>query len=83
MIIHPWIADNTSLPDKNTQEMWVTIAKRYQNDPTVIYDLLAEPRDATPQELEVAYNTLIPAVRKVNPRSLIMVTGLDLGPRYQ
>jgi endoglucanase len=79
VIIHPWIEDNASLPNDQTVEMWKAIANRYANDPTIIYDLLAEPRDITHQELRDAYTRLIPVVRHQNPKALIMVTGTDWG----
>lgn len=79
VILHPWLGENVSLPTKHTKTMWTAIAKRYQNDPTIIYDILAEPRNITFEELRQAYTDLIPAIREVNPKSLIMVTGLDWG----
>ena len=79
VILHPWLGENVSLPTKYTQSMWTAIARRYKNDPTIIYDLLAEPRNVSFDDLRTAYMTLIPAVRAVNPNSLIMVTGLDWG----
>ncbi len=79
VILHPWFKENASLPDQTTINMWQSVAHRYRNDPTIIYDLLAEPRDVSHQELKDAYKQLIPAVRKASPNSLIMVTGLDWG----
>jgi aryl-phospho-beta-D-glucosidase BglC (GH1 family) len=79
VILHPWPKDNDSLPTKNTQKMWVSIANRYRQDPTIIYDILGEPRDIGFDELQDATNRLIPAIRKVHKNALIMVTGLDWG----
>ncbi len=47
VILHPWLGDNVSLPTEHTKALWTAIAKRYKNDPTIIYDLLAEPRNIT------------------------------------
>jgi len=79
VILHPWFTDNSSLPNQNGIKMWLSIANRYKNDPHIIYDLLAEPRDITFEGLVSTYTTLIPQVRAINPNSLIMVTGLDWG----
>lgn len=79
IILHPWFSDNQSLPDKHGVSMWLAVAKRYKNDPHIIFDLLAEPRDITFNELSTTYNSLIPRIRSVAPDSLIMVTGLDWG----
>ena len=59
--------------------MWLTVANRYKNDPHIIYDLIAEPRDISFTDLQSAYTSLIPKIRAIAPSSLIMVTGLDWG----
>lgn len=79
VIIHPWFGDNDSLPGSGGVKMWLAVAKRYQNDPHIIYDLFAEPHDLTFSDLQKTYTTLIPQVRAIAPNSLIMVTGLDWG----
>ena len=79
VILHPWFGENQSLPDENGVKMWLAVAKRYQNDPHILYDIFAEPRDIDRGELINTYNSLIPQIRQVNPRSLIFVTGLDWG----
>ncbi len=79
VIIHPWFGENQSLPDSTGIKMWLAIAKRYQGDPHIIYDLLAEPRDISFAQLESTYNSLIPQIRTIYPSSMIMVTGLDWG----
>ncbi len=79
VILHPWFTDNASLPNQNGIKMWLSIANRYKNDPHIIYDLLAEPRDIPFSDLAATYVTLIPQVRAVSPKSLLMVTGLDWG----
>lgn len=79
VILHPWFTDNSSLPNQNGIKMWLSIANRYKNDPHIIYDLLAEPRDIPFGDLAAIYNTLIPQVRSIAPKSLIMATGLDWG----
>lgn len=79
IILHPWFTDNSSLPNQNGIKMWLSIANRYKNDPHIIYDLLAEPRDIAFSDLVSTYTTLIPQLRAITPNSLIMVTGLDWG----
>lgn len=79
VIIHPWFGENQSLPDKQGIMMWLAVAKRYKNDPHIIFDLLAEPRDISFNELQSTYLSLIPQIRSIAPNSLIMVTGLDWG----
>lgn len=80
VIIHPRVRNSqTDLPDKGTMAMWKTIAQRYKDDPTVLYDLLAEPHNTNKQTTINAYHLLIKEVRAVHPRSLIFVTGLDWG----
>lgn len=79
IILHPWFGENDSLPDINGIKMWKAVARRYSNDPNIIFDLLAEPRDITFTELKDTYSTLIPEIRSIAPNSLIMVTGLDWG----
>jgi len=34
-----------AMPDDNSTIFWVDVAKRYQNDPCVLFDLFNEPRD--------------------------------------
>lgn len=79
VIIHPWFGENDSLPGSGGVKMWLAVASRYKNDPHIIYDLLAEPRDTTFESVYNTYTTLIPQVRAITPNSLIMVTGLDWG----
>lgn len=79
VIIHPWFGENDSLPGAGGVKMWLAVANRYKNDPHIIYDLLAEPRDTTFDEVLKSYIALIPQIRTISPNSLIMVTGLDWG----
>ena len=79
VIIHPWFGENDSLPGSGGVKMWLAVANRYKNDPHIIYDLLAEPRDTTFDAVYQTYTALIPQVRSIAPDSLIMVTGLDWG----
>jgi endoglucanase len=79
VILHPWFGENTSLPDKQGQEMWVALASRYKDDPHILYDLFAEPRDISHSDLKKAYTDIIPKIRAANPHALIFVTGLDWG----
>lgn len=79
VIVHPWFGENDSLPGPGGIKMWLAFVSRYKNDPHIIYDLLAEPRDTTFDAVYQTYISLIPQVRAIAPNSLIMVTGLDWG----
>jgi endoglucanase len=79
VVLHPWIGKNDPLPDSGTIQMWQAIAAHYKDDPNILYDVLAEPHNVTKKQVRDAYITLIEAVRKVHPRSLIFVSGLGWG----
>ncbi len=59
--------------------MWQEIARRYQDEPAVIYDVLAEPHDVSRAAVWQANQKLVETIRAVHPKSLIMVTGLGWG----
>jgi len=69
----------TDLPTKEAVEMWLAVAKRHKDTPNVLYDLIPEPHDTTKEEVKAAYLDLIPRIREVNPKSLVLVTGLGWG----
>ncbi len=79
VILNPWIGKNESLPNDQTIIFWQEIARRYQDDPTIIYDILAEPHDVNRVQVWEANQKLIEAIRQVHPKSLIMVTGVGWG----
>lgn len=79
VILNPQIGDKEVLPDEGTYEMWREVAKRYQDEPAILYDLLTEPYDVEPPVVRDAYTQLIETVRAVHPRSLIFVSGLGWG----
>jgi hypothetical protein len=79
VILNPWIGKNESLPNEQTYLMWQEIARRYQDEPAVIYDVLAEPHDVSRAAVWQANQKLVEAIRVVHPKSLIMVTGLGWG----
>jgi endoglucanase len=66
-------------------DLWVKIAERYKNEPTVAaYDLLNEPlprrtgaADKYKGQLEPLYERLIKAIRKVDSRHMITLEGAD------
>ena len=73
---------------KNQDELvalWVTIAKRYKDEPTVAgYDLLNEPLPARTgaektykAQLEPLYKRITKAIREVDSRHMIIVEGAD------
>ncbi len=79
IILNPWIGENEPLPNEQTFIFWQEIARRYQNDPAIIYDVLAEPYDVSRVQVWEANKKLIEAIRQVHPKSLIMVTGVGWG----
>lgn len=79
IILNPWIGNNESLPNEKTITFWQEIARHYQNDPAIIYDVLAEPHDVTRTKVWQANQKIIETIRRVHPKSLIMVTGTGWG----
>ncbi|MDD3531847.1 MAG: glycoside hydrolase family 5 protein [Candidatus Shapirobacteria bacterium] len=79
VILNPWIGKNEPLPNDQTFIFWQEIARHYQDDPTIIYDVLAEPHDVSRTQVWEANQKLIEAIRQVHPKSLIMVTGTGWG----
>jgi endoglucanase len=79
VILNPWIGQNESLPNEQTITFWQAVASRYRNNPTVIYDILAEPHDVSRDQVWQANQSLIKTIRQVHPDSLIMVTGIGWG----
>jgi len=59
--------------------MWQAVAKRYKNEPIILYDLIPEPHDTAYEKVRTAYLELIPKIRQIHPKSLILVTGLGWG----
>lgn len=67
------------------EELWVRIAKRYKNEPTVAaYDLLNEPlpentgaADKYKSQLVPLYNRLIKAIRKVDQKHMFTIEGYN------
>jgi hypothetical protein len=79
VVFNPQIGEEEVLPDEGTYEMWQEVAKRYRDEPVVLYDLLTEPYDVEPQVVRGAYTRLIETVREAHSRSLIFVSGLGWG----
>jgi hypothetical protein len=79
VILNPWIGNNESLPNDQTIIFWQEVARHYQNDPAIIFDVLAEPHDVDRTQVWEANQKLIEAIRQVHPKSLIMVTGVGWG----
>ena len=53
---------------------WVTVAKRYKDEPFVMgYELLNEPHDLPPEKVREWYGRCIKAIRQVDQRHIIMV----------
>lgn len=63
------------------EDLWVAIAKRYRNEPTVAaYDLINEPEnpdeDAPVDQRNEIYDRLIKAIRKVDQKHILAVEGI-------
>lgn len=53
---------------------WVTLANRYKDEPAIFgYDLIGEPNGVSDAELQTFYQTLIPAIRAVDPNHILMI----------
>ncbi|MET4082413.1 hypothetical protein ABIB40_002371 [Pedobacter sp. UYP30] len=67
------------LPNQQSVELMKQVAKRYKNEPAVIYDIYNEPRDCTHQDWAAWAVKLIEGIRGVHPNALILVNGIDWG----
>lgn len=75
-----WLTPESGVPpepDLGSIDCWDTLARSFDDQPHVIFDLLNEPHDIpVPQWLEWAY-LLSETVRAVDPQRVVMVGGLD------
>jgi endoglucanase len=67
------------LPDFNSPKVWRTLAARYKNDPSVLYDLYNEPHDTTAVDWCYWATLLTDTIREVHADALIFISGLDWG----
>lgn len=67
------------LPDFNSPRLWRTLAERYRNEPSVLYDLYNEPHDTTAADWRYWATLLTDTIRAVHPEALIFISGLDWG----
>ncbi len=79
IILNPWIGQNEPLPNEETIIFWQEVAYHYQDNPAIIYDILAEPHDVSRNQVWQANQKIIEAIRQVHSKSLIMVTGVGWG----
>ena len=61
-----------SLPDASTQQAWQTLAKRYKDEPGVLYEIFASPDPLAPGWSQVALS-LIGTIRAQNTAAMIFV----------
>jgi endoglucanase len=67
------------LPDFNSPKMWRTLAARYKDDSSVLYDLYNEPHDTTAADWRYWATLLTDTIREVHPQALVFVSGMDWG----
>jgi len=81
--VYPWLfEDNGEVYQKQTIDIWKSIAKRYANETIVIgYELLNEPLHQyydtarLNPRLEIFYKKLTKEIREVNKNHIIFITG--------
>lgn len=74
-------SDQVNMPDQAAENAMATLAKRYTNEPSVLYGLQVEPHDVSWSTLKPRFTSMIDAIRANNPKSLIAVPGTNWG-RY-
>lgn len=65
------------IPDEEAVEMWIKLAKRYKDEPAVLYDIHNEAHDISITSWRTRAIEIIEGIRSVHTKSLIMVSGLD------
>jgi hypothetical protein len=76
------------LPNLESVELWRQLARRYRDQPAVLYDLFNEPHDPLPDDSLASGRVtmaewqpwairLIEAIRSEHPSALIFVSGVD------
>ena len=86
----PWLfEDNSEDSRQQLLAIWVSIAKRYANEPTVLgYDLLGEPihqycdTARLNARLEPLYKRLVAAIRRVDQQHIIILEGAYWGRNF-
>jgi len=79
VILQAEFDSSTVLAQPREISMWQEVASRYQNNPIIILDPLAEPRNVSETALRENYIQLIKSIRKIRPRGLIIVSGTGWG----
>jgi len=62
---------------KKFPELIKKLAKKYQEKNHILYGLWAEPRYFSPEEWEEYFDNGIRLIREVNPKTIILISGLD------
>lgn len=84
VILHNYVPvplNNDDLPNEEMKKMWEAVAQFYKDDPLILYDLIPEPHDTSWDKIRQAYTDLITRVRRIHPKSLIFVSGMNWGRR--
>ncbi|GEM_PF-1856562 len=69
------------MPDQAAQDALAALAKRYANEPAVLYGLQVEPHDTSWSVLKPRFTSMIDAVQANNPKAVVAVPGTQWG-RY-
>ncbi len=73
--------EQPTMPDQAAETAMAKLAKRYANEPSVLYGLQVEPHDVSWSTLKPRLTSMVDAIRANNPKSLIAIPGTDWG-RY-
>lgn len=67
------------LPDSDSQRLWRILARRYQGEPAVLFDLYNEPHHTSADVWRLWAGMLTGIVREEAPQALVFVSGVDWG----
>ncbi|MES1199995.1 MAG: glycoside hydrolase family 5 protein [Pseudomonadota bacterium] len=69
------IGEHPALPARSFASLWGRLANKYQSNPSVVFGLQNEPHDQNTDVLVAVQNQAIAAIRAVDARRLILVSG--------
>ena len=73
--------DQPKMPDAAAEWALVWLAKRYMDDPAVLYGLQVEPRDVSWSQLKPRFTSMVAWIHYNHPKAVIAVPGTNWG-RY-
>jgi hypothetical protein len=73
----PIVGTATPLPDDATAQCWRLLADRYQDEPSVLYEMYSPAAPLPAASWPDAANRLIGAIRREHPASLIFASGAN------